>query len=176
MSTMQSQQLTSQRRTRELSISSKQQPDSLPHRRPVGIQPRLAALVLAALSFSLILGYAAVCALTTRNGYAESALRREIEDVRAQTALLRYQTHLAESSGTIKEAAARLGLRPADPVREVDYVLLPGSSRGEDTVLAASDPAQVSDGLPAALVQLATEVMTSVGGRAEASTAQGHRP
>ena len=90
MSTIQSQQLLWQGRARELLISSKQQPGSLPRTRPVGIAAGLAAVVLAALVFSLVLSYAIACAATTRNGYSEIALRREIEDLRAQTALLRY--------------------------------------------------------------------------------------
>lgn len=173
---MASQQVMWQGRAEELPISSKQQPSSLPQTRPAGIQAGVAAVVLAALSFSLILAYAAASASITRNGYREMARHQEIDDLRAQTALLRYQIDLAESSGRVHETAARLGLTPADPSREVDYVLLPYSAPGDPVQLAAADPAEESAGLAAALAQFATGVVTSAGGRAEASTGKGHRP
>jgi len=172
---MQSQQLMHQGRTRELPISSKQQPGSFAQRRPAGIQAGLGALVLAALGFTLILGYAAADALTTRHGYAEMSLRREIEDLRAQNALLRYQIYLARSQENIQEAVQRLGLRPADPVREVDYVVLPESAAEGEIRLAGEGPTPGPAGLGAALAELATEVVTGVGGRAEASTGESHR-
>ena len=173
---MASQQVMWHGRAEELPISSKQQPSSLPQTRPAGIQAGFAAIVLAALSFSLILAYAAASAGITRNGYREMALRQEIEDLRAQTALLRYQIDLAESSGRVHETAFRLGLTPADPSREVDYVLLPHSAPGDPAQLAAADPTEESAGLAAALAQFAAGVVTSAGGRAEASTDKGHRP
>jgi len=172
---MASQQVMWQGRAEELPISSKQQPSSLPQTRPAGIQAGFAAVVLAALSFSLVLAYAAVSASITRNGYREMALRQEMEDLRAQAALLRYQIQMAESSGRVHETAAQLGLTPADPVREVDYVLLPYSVTGDRMQLAAADPTEESAGLTAVLAEFAAGVATSAGGRAEASTGEGHR-
>ena len=87
---MQSQQLKWQGRTRDLSISSKQQPDRSPWRRPVGMQTGLSATLLAALGLFFMLLSAMGIALTARNSYASMSLRREIEDVKAQNALLRY--------------------------------------------------------------------------------------
>jgi len=136
----------------------------------------LAATVLAALVLSLMLFYAVGSAVAARNGYSAMALRREIEDLRAQNALLRYQINLTESNQRIQEAAVRMGLRPADPVQEVDYVFLPYPERGAATALAAADPTRASGGLAAALSELAEEVTISARTRAEASTDQGHRP
>jgi len=172
---MQSQQLMWQNRTRELHAASKQQPGSLPQRRPVGIEPASAAVALAALAFSLVLGYAALSALTTRSGYAEIALRREIEDLRAQNTLLRYQVHLAESNGNVQAAARDLGLRPADPVEEVDYVFLPHPAQPGETQVAADGSERRRARVTAAIAQFAAEVVTA-GSRAEASTGSGHRP
>jgi hypothetical protein len=172
VSTVQSQQLIWPGRTRELPTSSKQQPGSLAQRRPMGVAAGLAALVLAALAFSLVLCYAAACALTTRNGYAEMNLRREIEDLRAETALLSYQIHLAESDQGIQQAALRLSMRAADPVQEIDYVLLPHRARGEETQLAADNPTGAPMGVPARLAEL----VGSSGGQAEASTGGSRRP
>ena len=171
---MQSQQLMWQGRTRELPISSKQQPGSFAQRRPVGIQAGLGALVLAALCFTLIVGYAVADALTTRNGYAEMALQREIEDLQAQNALLRYQIYVAKSQTNIQEVAERLGMRPADPMGEVDYVLLPEATARGEIWLAAEDGTAEPGGIGATLAGLATEVMTGAGGLAEASTGEGH--
>ncbi len=172
---MKSQQLMWQGQAQELPISSKQQPGSLPLTRPVGIEAGMAAVLLAALSFLLVLGYAAAKAKITRNGYVEMALRQDIEELRAQTALIRYQIHLAESSERIHETAYRLGMEPSDPVGDVDYVLLPYSAPGEDTRLAAADPADGQSGLTSALAHYAAGVVTA-GGRAEASTTSSHRP
>ena len=170
------QQMMWQGRPEELPISSKQQPRSLPQPRPTGIQAGFAAVVLAALSFSLVLAYAAASASITRTGYQQMALRQEIEDLRAQTALLRYQIDQAKSSGRVHETAFQLGLVQADPSREVDYVLLPYSAPGDAARLAAADPREESAGLAAALAQFAAGVVTRAGGRAEASTDKGHRP
>lgn len=171
---MQSQQLMWHNRVRELHAASKQQPSSLPRKRPVGIEAGLTAVVLAALGFCLVLGYAALSALSTRNGYTEIGLRREIEDLRARNALLRYQVHLTESNGNVQAAAEDLGLRPADPVREVDYVILPYST-GADGIQIAADSDRRGMGVTAVLGQLAAEVVTA-GSRADASTVSGHRP
>jgi len=175
VSTMKSQQVMWQGRAQELPISSKQQPGSLPLTRPVGIEAGVAAVLLAALFFSLVLGYAATRATITRNGYVEMRLRQDIEELRAQTALIRYQIHMAESSDRIHEAAARLGMAPSDAVDGVDYVVLPYSAPGEDTRLAAADPADGQTGLASALAHFAAGAVTA-GGRAEASTTSGHRP
>jgi len=127
--------------------------------------------MLAALFVSLALIYGAASALVVRNGYVSMALRRQIADLRAQNSLLEYQINQARSSAQTPEAAQRLGLRPADPVQEVDYVALPYSP-GDSGVPAAGEPA---GWLASALAGLATEVV-STGGTAEASTVQGHRP
>jgi len=173
---MQSQQLSTQGHTYELPTSSKQQPGSLTRSRPIGVQAGSAALVLAALSFSLVLSYAAACALITRNGYAAVNLRRDIEDLRAQNALLSYQIHLAKSDRSVQQSAGRLNMRPADPVHEVDYVFLPSSDHSQATRLAAATPTPEPAGLAVTLAGLATEVMAPAAGRAEASTGDGHRP
>ena len=172
---MQSQQLKWQGRTRNLSISSRQQLDRFPRRRPVGMQAGFAATVLAALAVSLMLLYAMSCALTTRNAYAAMSVRREIDDLKAQNSLLRYQIDLTESSQQIQLAAAQMNLRPAAS-QEVDYVLLPDSGRDAGVQLATTGPARASAGLAATLAELATEVVGSTRGRAEASTEKGHRP
>ncbi len=122
-----------------------------------------------------MLAYAAASATINRNGYREMGLRQEIEEARAQTALLRYQIHLAESSPRVQGAAARLGMVPADPVREVDYVLLRPLSE-EAPELAAVDATEGSASLATALAELAAGVVSSAGGCAEASTDRGHRP
>lgn len=140
------------------------------------MQAGLAATVLAALMLSLMLFYAMGCAVTTRNAYAGMALRRDIENLRAQNALLQFQINLTESNQRMQQTAANLGLRPADPVQEVDYVLLPHSEPESGTQVAAAGAAQEPGGLAAVLAELATEVVSSARGRAEASTAQGHRP
>jgi hypothetical protein len=140
------------------------------------MQAGLAATVLAALVLSFMLFYAMGCALATRNAYAAMGLRREIENLRAQNALLRYQINLTESNQRLQQAATSLGLRPADPVQEVDYVVLPYSEQEAGVQLATRGPAQASGGLATVLAELATEVADSARGRAEASTVKGHRP
>jgi len=132
--------------------------------------------VIAALAFSLVLAYGMASAAITRDGYTEQSLRREIEDLRAQTALLRYQIHLAQSSERVSETAQRLGLDPADPETDVDYVLLPHSAPVETTELAAADPNDGSTTLAAAVAEFAAGMVSSAGGRAEASVEEGHRP
>jgi hypothetical protein len=132
-------------------------------------------VLLAALSLSLILGYAAASATIARNGYVEMGLHQEIEELRAEAALLRYQIHLAESGERVRHVAERLGLMPADPVREVDYILLPYPASGQTTRLAAHTGEDTSAGLASALAEFAAGVVTSAGGRAEASTAEGYR-
>ena len=170
MSVVQSQQLLPQSQTPELSTSSKKQPSSSPQKRPVGIETGLAALVLAALAFSLILCYAAGCTIAARDGYEAMSVQREIEDLRAQNALLRYQINVAHSNQRLEQAAVGLGLRPADAVREVDYVLLPSSGPGDAVQLAESDRSRDPGALEAVLSGFAAEVVGSFGGRAEAST------
>ncbi len=169
-----SQQAVAVDRDRDLSTSSKQQPGRFARRRPVGIEAGIAALVLAALSLSLTLFYAAQSAVCTRNGYTALALRREIEDVRAQNSLLRYQINSGESTGRVEQAAARLSLRPADPIHEVDYVFLPHSDQEQGQV-AELDPAQSPQGFAGVMASLADQVVGSAGGRAEASTGGSHR-
>jgi len=173
---MQSQQVLRQGRIRDLSPSSELQPDRLPRRRPVGMQAGLAATVLAALFLCVMLCYAVACAVTTRNGYGTMAMRREIEDVQAQNALLRYQIHVTESSQRVQRAAEDMELRPADPVTEVDYVALPYPDAGAERALAAADPTRESGGLAEVLAGLAMEVEHGARSRAEASTVEGHRP
>ncbi len=175
MSTMQSQQVMWQGRARELPTSSKQQPGASGHRRPMGIQAGLVAVVLAALGFFLVLCYGAASALTTRNGYAEMSLRREIEDLRAEIALLNYQINLAHSESNLQLAAQRFNMRPADPRAEVDYLLLPHPAGEGETRVAAGDPPSRRTGIAARLAELAETVVGTAGGRAEASTVEGHR-
>jgi len=134
------------------------------------MQAGLAATMLAALTLSLILFYAMASAITTRNAYQAMSLRREIDDLNAQNALLRYQANLIKSSHRIQQAASRMNLRPADPAREIDYVIIPGSDHEANSQLAASGPAEAPSSLVAALAELATEVVGSARGRAEAST------
>lgn len=133
-------------------------------------------MLLAALSFSLILGYAAASATIARNGYVEMGLRQEIEELRAETALLRYQIHLAESGERIRQVAARLGLSPVDPVHGVDYVLLPYPTSDGSAQVATGTGDDGPTGLASALAEFAAGVVGSAEGRAEASTAGGHRP
>ncbi|MBN1460955.1 MAG: hypothetical protein JXA57_15595 [Armatimonadetes bacterium] len=174
MSTMKSQQARWQLPTQELPISSKQQPCSLTRVSPAGIEAGFAAIVLAALSFSLVLAFAAATAANIRAGYEELELRQDIEGLRAETALLRYHIHLAESSGRIPQAATELGLRPGDPVEEVDYVLLPHSVTEDQRHLAQVDPIE-KRGLAAALAEVAAGVVGSAEGRAEASVIHSRR-
>lgn len=171
---MQSQLQTQQGRMRELPTSSKQQPGGSPRRRPVGVDAGIAAVALAALGMALVLCYATGCAVTIKNGYTEMGLHRQIEDLRAGNALLRYQINVAQSAGHIEEAAARLGLRPADPVQEVDYIACP---EPEATMqLAAAEATEEAGGIRAAVAGYASRVVGSgLGARAEASTATGHR-
>lgn len=170
-----SQHALAQDRFQDLSSSSLLQPDRSLRRKPVGIQAGLVALVLAALTLSSMLAYAAVSALCLRNGYTEIALKRDIEDLRAHNALLKYQVNLSESNHRVEQVAARFSLRPADPVREVDYVALPAADR-EEVRLATSDPARLPGGLSGAVAALANDLAAGAGGRAEASTAVNHRP
>jgi hypothetical protein len=171
---MKSQQATWQLPTQELPISSKQQPSSLRRVSPAGIEAGFAAIALAALGFSLILGYAAATASNMRAGYEELGLRQQIEDLRAQTALLRYHIHLTESNERIPQTATRLGLKAGDPIEEVDYVLLPHSATPDARQLAESDPTETG-GLAAALAGVAAGVVGSAEGRAEASTIDSRR-
>jgi hypothetical protein len=175
VSTMQSQQVTWHGRALEAPTASKQQPGSFAQRRPVGVEVGFAAVVLAALGFSLVLAYAAMSALTTRNGYAEMTITREIENLRAQNAVLQYQLHVASSKESVQEAASRLGLRLADPLHEVDYVILPRDMPKEDAIMLGKDLSRETGGVRAALAELAAEVVTSTDARAEASTVEGHR-
>ncbi len=169
-----SQQVVKQHsRTPELSISSKQQPGSFPRMQPVTIELGRAVVALTAVGFVLVLFYAAACAAITRNGYVEVQLRQEIEDLRAQTALLRYQNDMVASSERAPDAAARLGMMPGDPVAAVDYVSLPSSAQPQVTRLALASGGERA-GLSTIVSQWASEI--SAGGRAEASTDTSHRP
>lgn len=133
-------------------------------------------MVLVALGMTVMLAYAVAAAVVTRDGYAALKLRREIEDIRAQNALLRYQINLVESSARIEQAAQRLGLQRVDPVQQVDYVVLPASDCAASRELAQAEGRLDRGGLGAALMDLAAEVIHPAGGRAEASTDPGHRP
>ena len=169
------QQSTWHGRTRELPTASRQQPSSYPRKKPVGIESGVAAVSLAALVFSLIIGYVTVSALSTRNGYDEMGISRDIEGLRAETALLRYQIHVAESDANVQEVTADLDMRPVDPLSGVDYVLLPGPE-GSEADLEPSPGTQTAhgDSLAARVAEYALGVVTA-GGRAEASTVPGHR-
>jgi hypothetical protein len=169
---MKSQHAVWQSRTPKLSISSKQQPDRLPLVRPVTIEAGLAAVLLTALGFALVLAYAAASATIARNGYAEMQLRQEVEDLRARNALLRYQNHFAASSERVHQTAQQLGLAMADPVAAVDYVSLPSSTPAQVTRVALAPRGEWAT-VSSLLSELATGV--SAGGRAEASTDSGHR-
>jgi hypothetical protein len=103
------------------------------------------------------------------------SLRREIEDLKAQNTLIKYQINLAESSQRVQQAAANMNLRPADS-REVDYVFLPPSDMDAKIQQATTDSTRASAGLAATLAELAAEVADSTRNRAEASTNTGHRP
>ena len=169
-----SQQAVAVDRDRDLSTSSKQQPGRFARKRPVGIEAGIAAVALAALGLALTLMYAAQSAVCTRNEYTALALRRDLEDLRAQNALLRYQINLDESARRLEQVAARLQLRPADPINEVDYVVLPRSDQQQAQV-AELDPVHASKGFTGVMAGLADEVVGSAGGRAEASTGESHR-
>jgi len=132
--------------------------------------------VLAALSLFCVLCYGMASAITTQNGYRAMRLRREIEDLRAQDALLRYQINLTQSKQRLIEAAERLELQLADPVREVDYVLLPSPSPESAVQVAGEGTNADQRGLGVLLAGMAHEMVGSAGGRAEASTLEGHRP
>jgi len=170
---MKSQQLMWQSRAPELSISSKQQPGSLPRMRPVTIEAGIAAVVLTALGFAFVLAYGAASAAIARNGYAELQLRQQLEDLRARTALLRYQNDFVASSTRLQQTAAQLGLAMGDPIGAVDYVPIPSSAPTQVTRLATA-PASERGGIASVLGEFASGV--SAGGRAEASTENGHRP
>jgi len=133
-------------------------------------------VVLTALGYSLVLSYGAASALITRNGYAQMALRQEVEDLHARMALLSYQVNVAESGPSVEQAAARLSMRPADPVAEVDYVLVPCPEPAKEIKLAAGRPSRSTSVLAARLAEFATEVVSCSGDRAEASMVEGHRP
>lgn len=122
--------------------------------------------MLAALALSLILGYAAASAVSIQNGYTAMALRRETEDLRAQNLLLRHQIDVTKSNQRLREAATRLGLHPAHPVLEADYIVLPGPA----AQTAQAGESQPRRGLAARLARLAMAVVGSADGRAEAST------
>ena len=119
--------------------------------------------MLAALALSLVLAYAATSAVGIQNGYTAMALRRETEQLRAQNLLLQHQIDIARSNQHVREAATRLGLHPADPVGEADYIVVP------DLAIAAGEP-RPEGGLAARLARLAMAVVGSAEGRAEAST------
>ena len=67
-------------------------------------------------------------------------------------------------------------MRPANPVTEADYVLLPHSEPGGQTQVAAAGRTDLPARVAAALAELVTEVVDSAEGRAEASMVEGHRP
>lgn len=170
---MRSQQLMLQGRAPELSISSKQQPGSLPRVRPVTMEAGIAAVVLTALGFGFVLLYGMASAAIARNGYAEMQMRQEIEDLRAGTALLRYQNHQAESAANAEATVKRLSMVMSDSVGAVDFVSLPSSPPAQMTRLALT-PVGERATIASVVSQFASEV--GAGGRAEASTDSGHRP
>jgi hypothetical protein len=132
--------------------------------------------MLAALAFGLVVAFVAASASATRSGYAEMALLREIDGLRAETALFRFQIHLAESDLNVQEAALDLGMCPADPVQDVDYVLLPHPAEGSPrSQLACHPPVEDGPSLAARIAEYASGV-TALGGQAEASTTHSHRP
>ena len=162
-----SQQALAQDRVRDLPVSSKQQPGGLVRRRPLGIEAGLAAVVLAALCLSLTLCYAAQRAMCTKSGYAALALRRDIEDLRAQNALLNYQINLSKSTARVEQVATRLNLHPANPVQDVDYVVVSPSTQNQ-VQFAEADPAQSQKGLAGVITAVTSEMASGVEGRAEA--------
>jgi hypothetical protein len=168
-----SQHVSSQHRKQGSQTSIAQQQGRL-LRRPVGIEAGIAAIVLAALGLSLALGFAAQNAVCIRNGYTAMALRRDIEELRASNALLRYQVNLTGSAQRVQQAAERLSLRPADPIKEVDYVALPADAVQGATAVASADTVKSPGALSAVLATLATEVGRTRG-EAEASTGTSHR-
>ncbi|MFB3880730.1 MAG: hypothetical protein ACE149_05675 [Armatimonadota bacterium] len=170
---MRSQQVMLQDRAPELSMSSKQQPGSLPRIRPVTVEAGIAAVVLTALGFGFVLVYGIASATVARNGYSEMQARQQIEDLRARTALLRYQNRRAESSASADETAKRLKMVMSDAAGAVDFVALPSSSPAQVTRLALR-PAGERATITSVVSRLAEEV--GAGGRAEASTDSGHRP
>ncbi len=84
--------------------------------------------------------------------------------------------NVAESGASVEQAAARLNMRPADPVGEVDYVLVPCEEPASEMQLAAGGPKRAPFGLATKLAKFATEVVSRSGDRAEASMVEGHRP
>ncbi len=113
-------------------------------------------------------------AVTTQRGYAALRLRRQIEDLRAEKAYLRYQIGFIQSRARIAQAAERLDLQPADPVREVDYVALPASQAEAGPQVASAESRVEPRGLRALAERWAGQFAT--GGRAEASTVENPRP
>jgi hypothetical protein len=165
-----SQQALAQDRVRDLPVVSRQQPGRSARRRPMGIEAGLAVVMLAALSLSLTLTYAAARAMCTKSGYAALALRRDIEDLRAQNALLNYQINLGKSTLQVEQVATQLNLRPADPVRDVDYVAVAPSTQSQ-VQFAEADPAQSRKGLTSVLTSVASQMASGVEGQAEAQPA-----
>lgn len=140
----------------------------------MGVPLDVTVIVLAALGFALVLCFGALNAVLVRNGYTGMQVRREIEDLRAEASLLRYQIHQAESNGSVHQAAKRLGMRPCDPADEVDYVALPLPA-GQEADVAAGRASAEPIGVARALADFASEEIFAVGGRAEAKTVSGHR-
>jgi hypothetical protein len=133
----------------------------------------IAAVVLTALGFGFVLVYGMASAAIARNGYGEMQARQEIEDLRARTALLRYQNRRAESTANAEATAKQLNMMMSDAVGAVDFVSLPSSAPAQMKRLALTpvgEPATIAS----VVSQFASEV--GAGGRAEASTDSGHRP
>ena len=172
MSAIESQQRSQQRswqgRVGDLPTLSEQQPSRSSRPRPRGIAAGIAVTSLAALSLSLVLCYAVTSAINTRDGYAGMRLRREIEDMRAEGTLIRYQTNVSQSRRRVAQAAARMGLESADAVLGVDYVMLPAPEA--EVGVAREESGTRRGGLAALLTGW-------LGGSAEASTSthEGHR-
>jgi hypothetical protein len=95
-------------------------------------------------------------------------LRREIEDMRAEGTLIRYQTNVSQSRRRVAQAATRMGLESADPVLGVDYVVLPAPAPEAGVGVAREESGTRRGGLAALLTGW-------LGGSAEASTHESHR-
>ncbi len=171
-----SQQAIAHDRNQDLSTpSNQQQPGRLVGRKPVGIEAGVAAVVLAALCLSLTLLYGVESAVCTKQGYAAISLKREIEDLRAENELLSYQINQSQSGYHVEQTAARLQMQAADPLKQVDYIVLSPSARDRVT-LAELDPVASRHGVSGVLTALAEEVVGSTRNHAEASTGVSHRP
>ena len=102
-------------------------------------------LAFTVLSLLFALVYASGWARLTREDYRHQELEAEIEALRASNAQLRLTLDLARSPGRIAQEATRLGMRAADPARDLDYAILPRSG-GSGPALAGKGPARLVRG------------------------------